>query len=210
MTQDREAGFTLIEALVALALGVSVVMVVLSTVRIAAVSARLAAQSQSDAEAFSRAGALLAGDAVHAVKLRVQGKDLFFTGQEREVVFAALPRPGDPPHDPVALRYTLRDADGGMDLLRATAPLLDSGKAGIFGPGVAVWHGAQRAEFRYLGAAGDWDRGWSDPAALPRAFGIAALNGSRPQLIAQFPDLIEADCAQGPSAACSVPAEAFQ
>ena len=63
----KEEGVTLVEALVALVLGAAVLAAVLSTVRIAAKGADRARAASADAEGFARAGAILAGDAAHAV-----------------------------------------------------------------------------------------------------------------------------------------------
>ncbi len=206
---NQESGFTLIEALVALALGVFVVMVVLSTVRIASVSATRAARAQSETEAFSQAASVMDGDAQHAVKLRDTAGDVIFSGQPQDVMFPAISRDTTAPDAVVALSYTLRSTSGGVDLLRAEAPLLDSGKPGIFEPAFTLWHGNGRLEFRFLDNAGEWQSQWSVQSGLPKAFGIAAPGGTEPQLVATFPDLIEAACSLGPSDACALPAEEF-
>ena len=206
---DPEAGFTLIEALVALALGVFVVMVVLSTVRIAAVSATRAARSQSETEAFSQAGFVLDADAQHAIRERDANGEVIFNGQPQDMMFPAKSRAASDPDSVVVLSYALRNNVDGVDVLRAAAPLLDSGKPGIFGPVTTVWHGTGRAEFRFLDASGKWQSQWSVQSGLPKAFGIAVPDGALPQLVAAFPDLIETACGLGPGDTCSLAAGEF-
>lgn len=215
MNEGREDGFTLIEALVALALGVMVVAVVLSTVKTAALAASRSRAAVSDAEGFARAGTILAGDALHALRWTGDDGALFFKGAPNSVIFAQTPRPTGRadglPRPPVALRYELRPEAGGMGLWRAEAVLQPGGGAGQFAAAVAIWHSGAGEEFRYLDPAGQWLRNWTDTAALPRAFGLAdPVQGQPPQLVAAFPDLIDADCATGAGPRCSLPAEAFR
>ena len=75
-----EAGFTLIEALVALTLGVSVAAIVLSTLHIASYGATRALSVAAETEAFARAGAILSGDALHGLKLRDAQGEVIFRG----------------------------------------------------------------------------------------------------------------------------------
>lgn len=216
MNEGHEDGFTLIEALVALALGVMVVAVVLSTVKTAALAASRSRAAVSDAEGFARAGTILAGDALHALRWTGDDGNLFFEGGPTVVTFAQTPRPAGRakglPRPPVALRYELRPEAGGTGLWRAEAVLQPDRGAGQFAEAVAIWHsGAAGEEFRYLDPAGQWLRNWTDAAALPRAFGLAdPVQGQPPQLVAAFPDLIDADCATGAGPRCSLLAEAFR
>lgn len=201
-----EEGFTLIEALVALALGVAVVAVVLSTLRIAAGMAARAVASAAEVDGFARAGALLAGEARHALAWRdAQGKPVF-AGQPQDLRFAALSRGG---LGPVVVRLTLVPGGDGSDLIRAEAPVLASGAPGPFAAGQGIWHAPGAWQFRYLDAKRQWRRDWQGPD-LPRAFGLVALNAPQTvELAASFPALIAADCATGPGSGCSLDAGVF-
>ncbi|MBI1171975.1 hypothetical protein GC209_11275 [bacterium] len=202
-----EAGFTLIEALVALTLGVSVVAVVLSTLHIASSGAARSVSVAAEAEAFARAGAVLAGDAGHGLKLRNAQGDVIFRGQPTDVSFPATPRLDAAA--PVLLRFELRATADGTDLMRLEAPLLAEGSPGPFGAGQVIWHGAGAWELRYLDDKTAWRRDWSG-ADLPRAFGLVALNAPQTvELVAAFPLLAEPDCALGPGPKCSLPPEVF-
>lgn len=201
-----EDGFTLIEALVALALGVAVVAVVLSTLRIASGGAARSVAVAAEVESFARAGALLAGDARHALALRDARGAAIFAGQPQSLTFVALPRSGA---GPVMLRFVLVPGGDGSDLIRAEAAVLATGDPGPFGAGLAIWHGPGAWEFRYLDAKGQWRRDWSGPQ-MPQAFGLAARNAPQTvELVASFPALIEPDCATGPGPGCSLLAGVF-
>lgn len=206
-TLSDEDGFTLIEALIALALGVSVVAVVLSTLHIASNGATRAVAVAAEAEAFARAGSVLAGDAMHALKLRDARGAVIFQGKPLAVSFPATPRFAGTA--PLVLRYYLRPAVDGTDLVRSEAVLLAEGSPGPAGAGQTVWHGAGQWEMRYLDDKSNWRRDWSG-ADLPRAFGLVALNAPLTvELVGAFPALIEPECALGPGPNCSLPAEAF-
>ena len=204
---DPEDGFTLIEALVALALGVAVVVVVLSTLHIASNGAARAVSAAAQAESFARAGAILAGDAQHGLRVRDGTGAVLFDGQAQSLNFPYMSR--FTPGTPALLRYALVPAQGGTDLTRDEAVLLAQGAAGPFAAAQPIWHGAGLWEFRYLNAAGAWQRDWSDPDP-PHAFGLVSLNAPQAvELVATFPDLIEAECALGPTPDCRLPAEVF-
>lgn len=206
MTSD-EAGFTLIEALIALVLGVSVVAVVLSTLRIASNGATRAVSVAAEAEAFATAGAVLTGDVRHGLKLRTAQGEVIFTGQPLAVSFPTTPRFAG--GGPLILRYNLRPAADGTDLVRLEAPMLATGAPGPAGVGQTIWHGAGSWELRYLDDKSTWRRDWTG-ADLPRAFGLAALNAPQTvELVGSFALLIEPDCALGPGPNCSLPAEVF-
>jgi type II secretory pathway pseudopilin PulG len=208
-----EAGFTLIEALVALALGAMVVGVVLSTVKTGALSAARARSAGDTAEAFARAGSVLAGDALHALRVRTTQGGLF-SGGPRIVTFAQTPRPlasrNAFPSAPIMLRYELRPGDTGFALWRAEATLSRDGEIGSFGEALLIWQSEGPAEFRYLADSTHWVSRWQSSDTMPRAFGIATPHDNAlPRLVAEFPDLIEPTCAAGPGPTCSLPPEAF-
>ena len=204
---DPEAGFTLIEALVALALGMAVVVVVLSTLHIASNGAARAVSTAAQAESFARAGAILAGDAQHALRMRDGSGAVLFDGQAQSLSFAYMAR--FVAGTPALLRYSLVSAQGDTDVMRAEAVLLAQGAAGPFAPAQPIWHTKGLWEFRYLDRAGIWQREWAEPDP-PRAFGLVALTAPQTvELVAAFPDLIEVDCALGSNPDCHLPAEVF-
>jgi len=206
-THDPEAGFTLIEALVALALGVAVVVVVLSTLHIASNGAARVVAAAEQAEAFARTGAILAGDAQHGLLVRTASGAVLFDGQAQSLTFPAMAR--FTTGTPSALRFALMPAQDGTDLTRAEAVLLAKGATGPWSAPQPIWHAAGPWEFRYLDAAGTWARQWAAPD-LPRAFGLVSLAAPQAvELVAAFPDLIEADCALGPNPDCRLAAEVF-
>lgn len=198
-----EAGFTLIEALVALVLGVAVVGLVLSTLKAASAGARRAQAVAAETEAFARAAQVLAGDAGHALMVPAA---LTVQGGPRDLRFAALPRDGGAP---LALAYGLGPGPGGDSLLiRAEAPVLARGIGG-FGPGVTIWQAPGPWELRYLDPRGRWLRDWRGPD-LPRAFGLVALAAPQVvELVAEFPALMPPACARGPGPDCPLPAGVF-
>lgn len=204
---DPEAGFTLIEALVALALGLAVVVVVLSTLHIASNGAARAVAAASQAESFARTGSILAGDAQHGLRVRDAAGAVLFDGQAHSLTFPYMARFSL--GTPALLQYDLVPAQGGTDLMRAEAVLLAQAATGPLGQAQPIWHAPGLWEFRYLDTDGTWQRDWSGPD-LPRAFGLVALTAPQAvELVAAFPDLIEADCALGPGPACHLAAEVF-
>lgn len=200
-----EGCFTLIEALVALSLGVAAV-VVLSTLHIASNGATRAAATATEVEGFAGAGALMAGDAAHGLLLRDADGALVFKGQPHSVRFPALARFSN---QRVDLRYDLMPSHGATSVLRAEAPLLGGGGPDPFGATQAVWQGPGVWELRYLDAKGAWLRDWTGPD-LPRAFGLVAVTAPiTVELVAAFPGHVEPDCALGPGPACSLAAGVF-
>jgi type II secretory pathway pseudopilin PulG len=200
-----EDGFTLIEALVALALGVSVVAVVLSTLHVASNGATKAVSVAAEAEGFARAGSVLAGDARHGLLLRDGRGDVVFHGKPQKATFPAVSRSG---LAPVVLEFDLRPAVDGTDLTRSEAVWLTEGP-GPVGLGQAIWRGPGAWEFRYLDDKGAWLREWT-AQGLPRAFGLVALTAPQTvELVAAFPDLMEPDCALGPGPKCSLASGVF-
>lgn len=200
-----EDGFTLIEALVALALGVSVVAVVLSTLHVASNGAAKAVSVAAEAEGFARAGVVLAGDARHGLLMRDGRGAVIFHGQPQSVIFPSAARSGG---TPVVLEFDLRPAVAGTDLTRAEAVMLAEAP-GPMGLGQPIWRGPGAWEFRYLDDKGAWLREWT-AQGLPRAFGLISLNAPQAvELVAAFPDLMEPDCALGPGPKCSLAAGVF-
>lgn len=213
MTQARrEEGFTLVEALVALALGAMVLAAVLATVRVAAKGADRARSTAADVEGAARAGTILAGDAAHALWIGDDAGRALFSGGPAEMMLPELPRllgkAGLPP-PPVAVVYRIRPVAGGQALTRAEAPL--AGRvAGAPGPAIVLWTVPDRIEFRYLDTDGAWLRDWTRADALPRAIALAQPGGGAPRLVAELPDLLPLACAAGPGAGCPLSAEAFE
>lgn len=200
MTEVDEAGFTLIEALVALALGVAVVAVVLSTLHIASTGATRAVTVAAEAEAFARAGSVLAGDAQHGLLVRDASGAAQFQGHPRSLTFPAMAR--FHPGERIILRFDLSADGAGSDLMRTEQVLLAQGASGPATAPQPIWRGAGVWEFRYLGPDGSWLREWTqlDP---PRAFGLVSVAAPQAvELVAAFPDLIEAACALGPGPDC--------
>ncbi len=203
--KGSEEGFTLIEALLALALGVSVVAVVLSTLHVASNGATKAVSVAAEAEGFARAGVVLAGDARHGLLMRDARGVVIFHGQPQSVTFPSVARFGGAP---AVLEFDLRPAVTGTDLTRAEAVMLAEGP-GPMGPGQPIWRGPGAWEFRYLDDKGAWLREWT-AQDLPRAFGLVSLNAPQAvELVAAFPDLMEPDCALGPGPKCSLDAGVF-
>lgn len=198
----REDGFTLVEALVALVLGAAVLAAVLSTVKIAAKGAERARVASADAENFARAGAIMAGDAAHAVWIGDGEGRPRFLGQPDTVELPQMARPLVPmsmPKGPVSVVYHIV-GQGAVTVLTRT----EGGRP------VALWHTPGRLEFRFLDAKGAWQRGWEDTQALPRAFAVADPGEGTPRLVAEIPALLPMACAAGPGPACPLPAEAFE
>ena len=187
-----EEGFTLIETLVALALGAMVVGAVLSTVKVAASGARRAAEASASAEAMARAGAVLQGDADHALWQAAGGGRAVFLGDTAEMVLPELPRDGGAPG---LVRYRLAAEAGGTALMR------DDGTE------LRLWGAPGALSFRFLAGDGAWRPAWTDPG-LPRAFALS--DGSGIVLATELPDLLPLACTRGPGADCPLPSEAFR
>lgn len=207
----REDGFTLVEALVALVLGAMVLGAVLSTVKIASLGAARARTASMEAEAFARAGTVLAGDAAHALFLGDDEGRPLFEGRPDSLMLPEQPRNlGAPglPAPPVAVIYRLQSRPAGGLLTRAEAPIAGR-QAGAAGPAVPIWQAATRLEFRYLDDSGTWLADWTDRHRLPRAFALADPGEGRPELVAALPALLPMACASGPGPACPLPMEQF-
>lgn len=209
MTAPRngpEAGFTLIEALVALALGAMVVTLALSSLRAAGGLLAGFASRGAQTEALARAGTILSGDTLHARLIRDDAGALFFSGASTEAIFAQAARPTAGWQGLSAVRLTLAPAGGEIALLRSEAPLDAEGSA--WSAPVTLWQAPDLAGLRYLDAAGHWVADWRGDT-LPRALGVALAGGGPfPVLVAEFPPLIEPGCALPPPAPCSLRAEA--
>lgn len=227
MRRTPEAGFTLLEALVALLLGAVVAGAVLVAVQTGGRALARAEHSLSEAEAFSRAGTLLAGDAGHARRMAVDAQGHVFVGRGDRMTFAALPRPdpaaagGLAEQRPVLVHFRLVTmADGGRQLLRleTAVGVWDTAARAAARGGLPIWAAPGAVDFAFLDARGDWLRDWSGQDGMPRAFGLQGPGDVRPRLVAEFPDaLLEPTCAAGPNARlpaavppCSLPEGAFR
>lgn len=188
MTRD-EAGFTLIEALVALALGAMVVSAVLSTLHVAAAGAARAARATTEAEDFARAGTTLAADAAHAIWVDDGFGHPVFLGTSFAVDLPQLPRPMATPRPPAVVEYRIEAG-------RLTRT--DRGE----GQPVTIWQAPGALEFRFLDEAGDWQRDWTAKDRLPRAFAVTDPAAETPELVAALPDLLPLACARGPGPDC--------
>ena len=197
----KEDGFTLTEALVALALGAVVIGAVLSTVRIAAKGAERARLVAADAESFARAGAILSGDAAHAVFIGDDEGRPRFEGDASRILLPEMPRPLAPeplPSGPLEVTYQIAPAGPDSVLTRSEGAQT-----------VALWESPGRLEFRFLDAGGEWQRDWRDVHTLPRAFAVTDPGEGTPRLVAALPALLPMACATGPGPACPLPEEAF-
>ena len=198
----KEEGVTLVEALVALVLGAAVLAAVLSTVRIAAKGADRARAASADAEGFARAGAILAGDAVHVVWTGDDEGRPMFPGQPDTVSLPQMPRPLVPqpmPKGPVSVVYHLAGFGAGTVLTRTEA-----------GRPVTLWQSPGRLEFRFLDAKGGNGSAigpTSTPCREPLPW--PTPEEGTPRLVAELPPLLPTACATGPGPACPLPAEAF-
>ncbi len=207
----REEGFTLIEALVALALGAMVLASVLSTVKVAAQGAERARVATADAESFARAGTILAGDAAHALFVGNDAGHPLFLGRSDEVMLPEVPRDPGPqgmPRGAIAVVYHIAQGTHGAVLTRTEAPLIN-GRIGDMGPQASLWQTPGRLEFRFLDAGGSWQREWTSRTELPRALAVADPGEGTPRLASALPDLLPMACATGPGPACPLAAEDF-
>ena len=135
-----EGGFTLIEVLAALALGLVVMGLVTSTLQGAAGQLSRARTAAGEADAYARAADLLEQEAAHAVALPDA-----FQPAARSVSFAMTTREGAT----VVHRFTL-----GAALTLAEAPVIGD-KPGVFGAERLVWQPPGEGwAFRYLGPKG--------------------------------------------------------
>ncbi len=205
-----EAGFSLIEALVALALGALVVTLTLSTVQVAGAVLKGLQGRMATSESLARVGATLSQDALHALLWRDPAGKLVFQGNSQVAIFAQAARPTAPWRGASLVRLSVEQrGTAGAALYRSEAPL-DSGGPGQWQTPVLLRQGPDVLGLRYLGLDGRWRPDWSGPG-MPRALAVAlAPEGTFPALVAEFPPLIEAECTLGLADRCSLPPEALQ
>lgn len=197
MNARPEAGFTLIEALVSLALGAVVLVSVLTAVRLAGSTASRLADSAAADEAISRFGDLLTGDAAHSIALPVSPDGWVFEGTTQVVRFAILPRPlpGETDQDPAFVTYRLSGGASGI-VKRSETPF---GQAEA--NAIPVWEPLQPLAFRYLDGRGKWLDRWDSPSRMPRALGltVGTNRSARPILAASFFPLLALFCTEDTS-----------
>lgn len=202
-----EDGFTLIEALVSLALGALVVTLTLTSVQMAGSALKAMNDRMASAESLARTGAILAQDSLHALRWRdASGKEIFL-GTVDQAIFVQSARPTDPWRGASLMQLSI-ERTGGKDisLYRREAPLDDQGPGQWLAP-VLLRHASDIVGLRYLDAQGRWQSRWSG-AGMPRARAVAlAPEGPIPALIAEFPQLVERDCALGQPDRCSLAPE---
>jgi prepilin-type N-terminal cleavage/methylation domain-containing protein len=205
-----EDGFTLIEALVALALGALVVTLTLSAVQVAGSVLKGLHSRITAAESLARTGAILAQDTLHALRWRDTSGNLIFLGTADAAIFAQSARPTAPWRGASLVRLSVeRDRVGGISLYRSEAPL-DAAGPGQWQAPVLLRRAPDIVGLRYLDADGRWQFDWSE-TGMPRAIAVAlAPEGAIPALVAEFPPLIEPDCALGQPNRCSLPPEMLQ
>lgn len=210
MQRRGEDGFTLIEALVSLALGALVVTLTLTSVQMAGSVLETMRDRMATAEALARTGAILAQDSLHALRWRdATGKELFL-GTPDQAIFVQSARPTAPWRGASLVQLSIERA-GGEDiaLYRREAPLDDNGPGQWLAP-VLLRRAADIVGLRYLDTQGRWQSHWSG-VGLPRALAIAlAPEGPVPALVAEFPPLVERDCALNQPDRCSLAPEVLQ
>lgn len=184
-----EEGFTLVETLVALALGAMVVAAVLSTVKVAANGARRAGEATASAEDLARAAAMLRGDADHAVYLADALGRASFIGQAAAMDLPQRPRDGAAPR---VVQYRLEPDAGDTRLTR---------------DGIEIWRAPGEMGFRYLAPSGQWQTDWALPG-LPDGF--ALWERGTEVLATPLPDLLPLSCSLGPGPACPLDAGDFR
>ena len=204
-----EDGFTLIEALVALALGALVVTLTLSAVQVAGSVLKGLHSRITAAEALARTGAILAQDTLHALRWRDASGNLIFLGMADVAVFAQSARPTAQWRGASLVRLSVeRNGAGERVLYRSEAPL-DATGPGQWQAPVLLRRAPDVLGLRYLDAEGSWHSDWAG-TGMPMALAVAlSPEGALPALVAEFPPLIEPDCAQGQPYRCSLPLEAM-
>lgn len=205
-----EDGFTLIEALVSLALGALVVTLTLTSVQMAGSALKAMNDRMAGAEALARTGAILAQDTLHALRWSdASGKELF-RGTPDQATFVQSARPTAQWQGASLVQLSIeRAGKDDISLYRREAPLDENGSGQWLAP-VLLRHASDVVGLRYLDAEGRWHSNWSG-AGLPIALAIAlAPEGPIPALVAEFPDLIERDCALNRPDRCSLSPEVLQ
>lgn len=204
---DGEDGFTLIEALVALTMGALVVTLTLSAVQVAGSALKGLHSRIAAAESLARVGAILAQDTLHALRWHDASGKLNFLGKADEAIFAQSARPTAPWRGASLVRLSVeRDGATGAALYRSEAPL-DATGPGQWQAPILLRRAPDVMGLRYLDADGHWQSDWSD-TGMPRALAVAlAPEGAFPALVAEFPPLIEPDCALAQLDRCSLPPE---
>lgn len=193
--REDEAGFSLIEALVALALGAVVMATVLTTVKTGAdMATRLVRSGQQD-DALSQVADLLTGDVQHALGLALTADGALVIGDGQSLRFAMLPRPqmDAPDAGPVIVTYRVEPGPP-SHLTRVETPV-QAGQAVT----ATVWDSDRPMQFVYLDGRSHWQSQWRTPALPPRAIGLAIGSGQNesPQIAAAFLPLLPIGCAAG-------------
>ncbi len=204
---DGEKGFTLIEALVALALGALVVSLTLSAVQMSGFVLKGFHSRMAATESLTRTGAILAQDTLHALRWHDASGNLIFLGKADSAIFVQSARPTSPWRGASLVRLSVEhDRAGAASLYRSEAPI-DVAGPGEWQAPVLLRHSPDVLGLSYLNSDGHWQSDWNE-TGMPRALAIVlAPEQAIPALVAEFPALIEPDCAQGLPDRCSLSPE---
>lgn len=206
MMSRSEAGFTLIETLLSLALGAVVAAVVLVSVRTGLSMAKRFAVTDAEDSALSAVAELLTGDVQHVIGIPVTAGGELLAGSPQSFRFAMLARPLDDGTEGAPAIVVYRIALGTVsEVIRSETGLGEGATTSA-----SVWQSASHLRFMFLDARNRWRDYWSIPGQLPRAIGIGVDTGSNssPQIAATFMPVLPLSCAAGGAALAACRTEA--
>ena len=215
---DREAGFTLIEILAGLAIS-SLIMVGLG-LGSTSINRGFAQTSQSLARQGMLATGLhvILGDLARIERVvdnPLRPARFLFSGQKDEAIFLLAERPGNNGYGVYWVRYVIRDAEGGAELLRMRQSFDPRRRAlpqGGWEDEVLLLAGdyAIAMSYRAPGAQlRDWSSAWSAASLLPEEIGIEIRDVETgrlrvPFVVQALRNRAEAECAEAASPACTL------
>lgn len=185
-TRSREAGFTLLEVLAALALASLILVSLNLAMRSIGMGVDRTRQTLGQQQAIAAAVDLFGRDVAQIAKIRRPGaEDLegyIFDGQPDEIVYVLREDKGTDSPGLYFVRLSLRDGDGGSELVRERAPMpFDGAALGapewrdpvvlLSGPyDIGFAYRAQRSGIR------EWSSRWSVERTMPEQIRLTIID----------------------------------
>jgi general secretion pathway protein J len=177
-----DAGFTLLEAIVALAIGGFIVATLATVTSQWLGSWNRGARTLQQAELLTAALDRIVADLSVAqfVPASEVGKSVLFAGSDTSVVFARRPLLVEPAQGLELVRLTQQGEGAAATLIRSRAPLSFALTVARFDDRapVVLLRAPYRAVFAYAGEDRVWRSSWSKATRLPRSIRITIIDGA--------------------------------